>query len=87
VRTPVDYVVSGRIHRLERVLGSEPEAVLVEIELEVTRRAGNELLWSATYQAERPDPGERVGDAVVAFNEALGDVFARFFADLVGLGR
>jgi cholesterol transport system auxiliary component len=82
VRIESDYLVSGRIVRLERVLsGSEPR-VAVEIELALMRQQGRELLLLETYREERVAPGGGVADAVTAYEQAITAIFERFLADI-----
>ena len=82
VRVGSDYLVSGRIVRLERILGGSEPRVAVEIELVLTRQQGSELLLLETYREERVAPGSGVADAVTAYDQAISAIFERFLADL-----
>ncbi len=79
-----DFAVEGRIVRFERVLGGSAPAVLVELELSLTREADRELMLLATYREEREADGRSIAQAVDAFSRALADIFARFLADAAG---
>ncbi len=81
MRVAADYVLTGKIIRLEKVIGSPPKAVL-EIELGVRKAAGGNLLFLKTYRIEATSDGEGVDDAVQALNAALSDVYGRFVSDL-----
>ena len=82
VRVGSDYLVSGRIVRLERILGGSEPRVAVEIELVLTRQQGSELLLLETYREERVAPGSSVADAVTAYDQAISAIFERFLADI-----
>lgn len=86
VRAEPDYHVGGRLARLERVLSGSGARVVVEIELSVSG-GGGQLLLLESYRVEREARSDRVSDAVAAYDAALAEVFARFAADLAGLGR
>lgn len=81
LRIVPDYEVSGRIRRLERLLGAGPSRVVAELELAMTEAAHRRLLVIATYSAEAPARDDSVGASVLALNEALADIFARFLTD------
>ena len=82
VRVGSDYLVSGRIVWLERILGGSEPRVAVEIELVLTRQQGRELLLLETYREERVAPGNGVADAVTAYDQAISAIFERFLADI-----
>lgn len=84
MRADPDFVVIGRIHRLERVLGTKPAAV-VELELGVRRIADGRLVLLETYRHEAPVEGDSVGDAVAAMNGGLEAILKAFVADLAAL--
>ncbi len=75
---PADWLVSGRILRLERVVSADGSAALVEVELDVARGSPREPVFHARYREQRP--GSR--DGVAGLNEALDAVLRRFLADL-----
>ncbi len=81
LRIEADYEVSGRIKRLERLLGGGPTRVVVELELSLVARADNELIVVGSYAAEALADNDAVESSVLALNQALGRVFERFLAD------
>ena len=82
MRVEADWVVSGRIVRLERVLGGSPPRVVVELQLSVVREKGRELVLLESYREELEAGGSGIGRSVEGFNRALGAIFERFLADL-----
>lgn len=82
LRVAPDYELSGRLLRLERVLGEGPPRVVVELELALTRTRGREILLSGTYREAREAEGLEVRDAVIAFDAAVTELFSRFVASL-----
>ncbi len=81
LRLEADYQVSGRIKRLERLLGGGPTRVVAELELSLVARADNRLIVVGTYSAEAVADDDGVESSVLALNQALGQVFERFLAD------
>lgn len=81
MRVAADYVLTGKIIRLEKVIGQPPKAVL-EIELGVRKATGGTLIFLETYRIESASDGPGVDDAVHALNAALSEVYGRFVADL-----
>jgi ABC-type uncharacterized transport system auxiliary subunit len=81
VRVGADYVLTGKIIRLEQVVGTPPKAAL-EIELGVRRTTGGELVFLDTYRMEPAADGPGVDDAVRALNIALSAVYEKFVGDL-----
>lgn len=81
LRVKSDYEVSGRIKRLERLLGGGPVRVVAELELSMVSRASNELMVVGSYTAEAIAGDDGVESSVLALNQALGQVFERFLAD------
>jgi ABC-type uncharacterized transport system auxiliary subunit len=82
MRLRPDYLVTGRLLRFERVLGSGAQGALVEVRLILKDVAGERVLWTETYRQDAEAPGDEVSEAVAAFNAALGELFARFVADI-----
>ena len=81
MRVAADYVLTGKIIRLERIVGTPPKAVL-EIELGVRKATGGGLVFLDTYRLEAAADGPGVDDAVQALNAALSAVYDKFVADL-----
>jgi len=77
-----DFRITGRIVRFEQILGSGDPRVVVELEIELVRNRGNELLLLETYREERSASGSSVGDAAAAYGEALQVIFGRLAADI-----
>jgi ABC-type uncharacterized transport system auxiliary subunit len=80
VRASADYVLTGRIIRLEKVEGTSPQGVL-EVELAV-RRADGRLVLLEVYKASVAADNNSVEAAVRALNKALDTTYAQFVADL-----
>lgn len=81
MRVAADYVLTGKIIRLEKVIGQPPKAVL-EVELGVRKATGGALIFLNTYRIESASDGPGVDDAVHALNAALSEVYGQFVADL-----
>jgi ABC-type uncharacterized transport system auxiliary subunit len=81
MRVAADYVLTGKIIRLEKVIGSPPKASL-ELELGVRKATGGALIFLKTYRIETASDGSGVDDAVHALNAALSEVYGQFVADL-----
>jgi ABC-type uncharacterized transport system auxiliary subunit len=84
MRVRADYELVGKILRLERVLGSGPPRVAVELELSVVRLRDHKLVSTNTYQSEVNCVDDSVGAAITAMNQAVGEIFNNFVA---GAGR
>jgi ABC-type uncharacterized transport system auxiliary subunit len=76
-----DWLVSGRLLRLERVEAAGRARALIEMELQVVRGADREPVLQRSFREERP-AGPEVRDAVAAMNDALGTVLQHFVEDL-----
>ncbi|MFQ6017990.1 MAG: ABC-type transport auxiliary lipoprotein family protein [Kiloniellaceae bacterium] len=81
LRIRPNFEVTGRIKRLERLLGGGPPRVVAELELALVRTAGNELVVIKTYAAEVASADGSVESSILALNAALAEIFARFLAD------
>ncbi len=81
MRLPADYILTGKIKRLEQVVGDQPKAVL-EIELGLRKASGGKLIFLDTYQIESPSSGSGVDDAVKSLNKSMSAIYANFVADL-----
>ena len=78
MRIRADYQVSGKVRRLERLLGGGPPRVFAEIELALLRLSDETVLVVETYSAEEPAADESVEASIVALNRAAADIFDRF---------
>ena len=85
LRLEPDYVLTGRIKRLERVLGGTPKA-LIEMELALRQRRDERLIVLRTYRSEHAVPEDSVAATVTAMNTALAEIYANFLEDLLAAG-
>ena len=81
MRAIPDYVLGGKIRRLEQVIGSPPR-VVVELELAIRRSRDSRIVFLDTYRAEVNTTGDSIGAAVAAMSQALAQVYAKFVKDL-----
>ena len=79
-RARVDYLLSCRIAKFERVLDDSPRVVM-ELELGLTHMRNREPLLLQTYREEQPTRGEGVAASIEAYDQALGKILKRFVAD------
>ncbi len=82
MRLNPDYVISGRIRHLERIIGGSQPKVLVELELGLKKMADDKLIFVETYRQEVTHNDENVFTAVAAMNQAVASIFKRFTADI-----
>ena len=78
MRVRADYQVSGKVKRLERLLGGGPPRVFVEMELALVRLSDNALLLVDNFADQELEVGKDVGAAIIALNKATGRLFDRF---------
>jgi ABC-type uncharacterized transport system auxiliary subunit len=78
----VDYLVSGRLQRFERIVGKEQVEVAVAMELGVDRGHHGGPGWHASYQATVAAKGRSMYATVQAYNVAFGRICADFLQDL-----
>lgn len=78
MRVRADYQISGKVRRLERLLGGGPPRVFVEMELALVRLSDNALLLVDNFAEQEPEAGGNVGSAIIALNKATGRLFDRF---------
>ena len=76
-----EYIVSGRIERLERVIGANDSTASIELELGL-RRVTGEVVHIGFYRADERIEKNTDTATVEAFNRALGLVYAQFLADI-----
>ena len=81
MRVPPDYVLTGKIKRLEKIIGTPPKAVL-ELELGLKKASGGKLIFLDTYRIETASENTGVDDAVNSLNTSLSTIYANFVADL-----
>ncbi|MHA1598804.1 MAG: ABC-type transport auxiliary lipoprotein family protein [Alphaproteobacteria bacterium] len=81
MRSRIDYVLTAKIKRLEKVSGATPRAV-VEVELGLQDSAKGEVVHLKNYRVETTAKSDSVVDAVVALNKALASAYTLFVEDL-----
>lgn len=81
LRLEPDYVLTGKIRRLEQVRGRPSKAAVV-IEFALRDRRDDRLMMVETYSEENETDGASVPAAVAALNDALASIYRRFVADL-----
>ena len=80
MRVRADYQISGKVRRLERLLGGGPPRAFVELELALVRLSDNALLLVDNFAEQELEAGNNVGSAIIALNKATGRVFRRFLS-------
>jgi len=80
MRTTVDYALSCRIARLERVIDQSPRVIL-ELELGITSMKDRRTVLLGTYREEEPTTDLEVGTSIEAYNQALSTILHRFLTD------
>ena len=81
IRSSVDYVLTAKIKRLEKVSGASPRTV-VELELGLQDSAKGKVVHLKSYRVETTAKSDSVGNAVVALNKALSSAYTLFVEDL-----
>ena len=81
MRVRADFVLTGKIRRLEKIVGTPPKAVL-ELELGLRKASGGKLIFLDTYRMESPSDGSGVDAAVYSLNKSLSAIYGKFVADL-----
>lgn len=84
MRLEPDYVMTGRIRKLEQVIGSG-NATRLEVELSVRRPSDGKLLFLKSYAHETKQSSQGVASAVDAFNQSINIIFSDLFQDLKAL--
>jgi ABC-type uncharacterized transport system auxiliary subunit len=77
-----DFLLKGRLIRLERLTGNGAPRIVVEIEFILLGKKRNELLLQKSYAEERTAAGNAVGVSIAAYDDALGSIFGQLLADL-----
>jgi|GEM_PF-227106 len=81
LRISADYAVTGKLKRLERIVGDSPK-VVIEIELGLRDNRQSRLLHLSTYRGEAVPADDSVSTAIDAFNAAFTDVCALFASEI-----
>lgn len=83
MRVRPDFEVTGRIKRLERLLGGGPSRVIVEVELAMVRLSDGRPIVIDTFTAERTSGGRSVDASIIAMSAALEEIFEQFVSGAV----
>jgi len=81
MRSRPDYRLTAKIKRLEKIVGPKPSAV-AELQLGLQDEQNGKIIHLANYRVEVGAQSESVGDAVIAMNKALSEIYSRFIASL-----
>jgi len=76
-----DYLLTGKIKQLEKIVGSPPKTVL-EIELGLRMAGGGKILFLQSYRMEAVSDGSGVDAAVKSLNTTLTAIYKKFVDDL-----
>ncbi len=81
IRVNSDYVITGKIKRLEKIDGDRPKAA-IELDLALRKTGGGKLLYLESFRVEADAKDNSVAAAIEALNEALGEIYAKFTAGI-----
>lgn len=81
LRMNEDYLLTGKIKRLERNLGLQNK-ITVEIEIGLKQVSDDKILVLKTYTRELKQSGNSVSGAIDAMNTAIADIFTAFLTDV-----
>ncbi len=84
MRLDPQYIMSGRIRKMEQVLGS-PNRTRLELEIALRRQQDNKLIFLKSYTHETTLSSGGVAAAVDGMNEALNIIYSDLLADLRAL--
>jgi len=76
------YVLNGRLVRMERHTGAGMPRIVVEMEFDLVATEGSKNLFQGGYAEERTASHDSVGASVAAYDDAVTAIFARLIADL-----
>ena len=82
LRVDADYVLGGRVVRLEQLLGDFTTQAVLELEFSLVAVPSGQLMLLKSYRQTRPVAGDAMKDAVAAFADALTAIFEQVTADL-----
>ena len=82
LRVPSDFEVVGAVRRFERLIDRPGPCVSVRLDLALIDRNGDRPRVVESYAAETDCEDTSIGASVVAFNQALSQIFAAFLADI-----
>ncbi len=81
MRSRPNYRLTAKIKRLEKIVGPKPSAI-AELQLGLQDEQNGKIIHLANYRVEVGAQSESVGDAVIAMNKALSEIYSRFVASL-----
>jgi ABC-type uncharacterized transport system auxiliary subunit len=81
LRVTAQYRLEGRLTRLEQSINGKSGGTIA-LDLSLIDKATDDILVSGSYESTQPAASEDIDDAVEALNAGLGDILARFLADL-----
>ncbi len=81
MRSRPDYRLTAKIKRFEKIDGPKPSAI-AELQLGLQDEQSGEIIHLANYRVEVGAKSQSVGDAVIAMNKALTEIYTRFVASL-----
>ncbi|MEQ8665760.1 MAG: ABC-type transport auxiliary lipoprotein family protein [Rhodospirillales bacterium] len=84
-RADADYVLTGRINRLEHVRGPKAKGV-IDLELAVTHARTGKLVMVNSYAVGVGASDGSVASGIAALNQGVAAIFERFLADLKASG-
>jgi ABC-type uncharacterized transport system auxiliary subunit len=84
LRLEPDYVLSGKVKRLEQVRGT-PTKVAAVIEFALRDRREDRLMMVETYSVVNETAGPGVAAAIESLNAALAAIYGRLIDDLSGI--
>ncbi|MFQ5354920.1 MAG: ABC-type transport auxiliary lipoprotein family protein [Mariprofundaceae bacterium] len=76
-----DYLIKGRIKRLEHITGSPSEG-LIELDLSLIQSDSRTLILHRVYQQKVRTSKQTITATVMALNHALEKIYAAFLEDL-----
>lgn len=80
LRIRADFELRGKIRRLEHLRG-DPSKVVVDMEFAL-RSGRGDILWVDEYRSEVEVGDSKVSSAVLAFNQAVAEIYARLLSDI-----
>jgi len=81
MRANPDYVLTGKIKRLEKINGLPPKTLL-EIELGLREASGGKIIFLDTYSMETKSDGAGVSAAVQSLDKSLTAIYKKCVDDL-----
>jgi len=79
-----EYILKGKIKRLERVVGSSSGGV-IELELSLIQARSRRVILHRAYRQQVHADNRTVAGTVAALNQALANIYAGFLRDLTAL--